>query len=146
MNASREPPLTVISTPRHEQLKRLPFVPAIKVRAASTLVFVSGIMGTPDDMLISQAPTPPGDIGIEAERIFARLRFILERAGSRLDHIVKITKYMTDLNQHDAVVAVMRKHLGDHLPASTTVEVSRLVLPGFGLEIDAVAVVADESA
>jgi enamine deaminase RidA (YjgF/YER057c/UK114 family) len=35
----------------------------------------------------------------------------------------------------------MRKHFGDHLPTSTTVEVRRLVPRGFGLEVDAIAAI-----
>jgi 2-iminobutanoate/2-iminopropanoate deaminase len=139
-------PFTVITTPRHERMKRLPFVPAIKVRAESTLVFVSGMMGTPEDMAAGGPPTPPEDIRTEAERIFTRMRAILELSGASMQQVVKITKYMTDLDQHDAVVAVMREHFGDHLPTSTTVEVRRLVLPGFRLEIDAVAAMGVDGA
>jgi len=146
MTTHPKPSFKVISTPRHEKLKHLPFVPAIEVRASSTLIFVSGIVGTPDEMPAGQPFTPPGDIRIEAQRIFVRLQSTLALAGARLHDVVKVTKYMTDLDQHDAVVAVMREHFGNHLPTSTTIEVRRLVPRGFGLEIEAVAAISGEGA
>jgi 2-iminobutanoate/2-iminopropanoate deaminase len=131
----------VIMTPRHEKLPHLPFVPAIRVSAGADLIFVSGVLGTPDRLPGSDDPSPPGDISVEAERVFTRIADVLARSGATLADVVKVTKYMLDLEQHPAVVAVMRKHFGNHLPASTTVEVSRLVPKGFGLEVEAIAAV-----
>ncbi len=138
---SSEKPFSIITTERHQRLKHLPFVPSIRVRAASDLIFVSGILGTSEDMQSPTGPIPPGDIAIEAERVFTRMAALLALSGATLGDVVRITKYMTDLNQHDAVVAVMRRHFGDHLPTSTTIEVRRLVPVGFGLEVDAIAAV-----
>ncbi len=58
--------------------------------------------------------------------------------------IVRITKYMTDLDEHVEVVSVMWKHFGNHLATSTTVEVNRLVPRGFCLDIDVIATVPTE--
>jgi 2-iminobutanoate/2-iminopropanoate deaminase len=131
------------TTPRHERIGTLPFVPAIRVRAGTDLVFVSGVLGSGEEMLPSGEPKPPGDIRIEAERVFTRIRDTLALAGADLSDVVRITKYMTDLDQHGAVVEVMRKHFGKHLPTSTTIEVRRLVPKGFGLEVDAIAAIPE---
>lgn len=139
MSTEVERSFEVIMTPRHERMPFLPFVPAIRTRS-SDLIFVSGMIGTPDDVA-KDGLTPPGDIRIEAERILSRLSATLTLAGSSLADVVRITKYMTDLEQHDAVVEVMRRFFVRGLPTSTTVEVRRLVPKGFGLEIDAVAAV-----
>jgi 2-aminomuconate deaminase len=124
-----------------ERTKGRPFVPAIRVRAGADLIFVSGVLGGGDQMLPNGEPVPPGDIRIEAERVFTRIKDTLALAGASLSDVVRITKYMTDLDQHGAVVEVMRKHFGPHLPTSTTIEVRRLVPKGLGLEVDAIAAV-----
>jgi 2-iminobutanoate/2-iminopropanoate deaminase len=132
------------TTPRHEAAGR-PFIPAIKVQAGADLVFVSGVLGAGEEMLPNGEPVPPGDIRIEAERVFTRIKATLAMAGADLSDVVRITKYMTDLEQHGAVVEVMRKHFGKHLPTSTTIEVRRLVPKGFGLEVDAIAAIPSKS-
>jgi enamine deaminase RidA (YjgF/YER057c/UK114 family) len=141
MAPTPEPVTEVIMTARHAQLPHLPFVPAIRVRAGADLIFVSGVLGTPEEMAPGQEPSPPTDIAVEAERIFTRMANVLALSGASLRDIVRVTKYMTDLDLHPAVVSVMRKHFGDHLPTSTTVEVRRLVPRGFRLEVDAIAAI-----
>ncbi|WP_428422787.1 RidA family protein [Methylibium sp.] len=130
------------TTEQHERLKFLPFVPAIRTRS-SDLVFVSGVIGVPDDY-DPAAPLVSVPIEIEAERVFARIRETLALAGADLGDVVRITKYMTDLDEHAGVVTVMRRFFGDHLPTSTTIEVKRLVPRGFRLEVDAIAAVGAE--
>ena len=130
------------TTELHERLKVLPFVPAIRTRS-SDLVFVSGVIGVPDDY-DPAAPVEAVPIEVEAERVFARIRDTLALAGADLGDVVRITKYMTDLDEHAGVVAVMRRYFGEHLPTSTTVEVRRLVPRGFRLEVDAIAAIPTE--
>ena len=125
----------------NERTKGRPFVPAIRVHAGTDLIFISGVLGGGDEMMPNGEPAPPGDIRIEAERVFTRIKDTLALAGGTLGDVVRISKYMTDLDQHGAVVEVMRKHFGAHLPTSTTVEVRRLVPKGLGLEVDAIAAV-----
>jgi 2-aminomuconate deaminase len=131
----------VFETFTTERTKGRPFVPAIRVRAGTDLIFVSGVLGGGDQMLPNGEPAPVGDIRLEAERVFTRIKDTLALAGASLSDIVRITKYMTDLDQHNAVVEVMRKHFGPHLPTSTTIEVRRLVPKGLNLEVDAIAAV-----
>jgi 2-iminobutanoate/2-iminopropanoate deaminase len=145
MAAEKRDAFETFTTERHERARR-PFVPAIKVRAGTDLVFVSGVLGAGEEMRPDGEPVPPGDIRIEAERVFSRIKATLALAGADMRDVVRITKYMTDLEQHGAVVEVMRKHFGDHLPTSTTIEVRRLVPRGFGLEVDAIAAIRARSA
>lgn len=127
------------TTEQHEKLKFLPFVPAIRTRS-SDLIFVSGVIGVPADYN-PQEPVASVPIEVEAERVFIQIRDTLALAGAGFGDVVRITKYMTDLNEHNGVVAVMRKYFGEHLPTSTTIEVKRLVPLGFRLEIDVIAAV-----
>jgi 2-iminobutanoate/2-iminopropanoate deaminase/2-aminomuconate deaminase len=128
----------------HPHPMPVPFVPGIKTPPGVQLVFVSGTTAFPWDHSHPHVPeefVPPEDIREQARRVFEKLRFVLEAAGASFRDVVRITKYLTNLDEHDAVVEVMREYFGDHLPTSTTVEVRRLVLPGYRLEIDLIAAV-----
>lgn len=51
---------------------------------------------------------------------------ILQSEGLSLDNIVKTTIFLADMEQFSIVNEEYSKHLGDHRPARSTVEVSRL--------------------
>ncbi len=135
----------VISTPEFEALKQqykglkvLPFVPAIR-QSGNQLVFISGIIGFPDDY--DPTHPNPGTITQQTEQIFKVLDRTLAASGLKMSNVVSIHKFLVHMEDHEAVVAVMEKHFPDHFPTSTTVEVNRLVPPGFGIEIEAIAAV-----
>src|SRR5690242_3323260 len=86
---SRTKVFETFTNDRHQRMG-LPFVPAIKVRAGTELVFVSGVLGTSAEMLPNGEPKPPGDIRIEAERVFTRIRDTLALTGADLGDVVKI--------------------------------------------------------
>jgi hypothetical protein len=66
-------------------------------------------------------------------------------AGGTLADIVFATRYLTDAREQDDLNRVWASYLGDHLPTTTTVEVSRLAThPNCKVEISAIAV-ADAS-
>jgi 2-iminobutanoate/2-iminopropanoate deaminase len=103
--------------------------------AAGGLVFVSGQLGL-----------KPGDSAIEGEtieeqteQVFANLRAILEQAGSGLDRLVKTTVFLQDLGDFQGMNSVYAKHVGEHPPARSTVEVAKLP-SGALVEIEAIAV------
>ena len=81
----------------------------------------------------------PGDFRHECRLTLENLRRTLERAGSGLDKVLKITAYITDMTQFAAFNKAYAKFFpGPHVPARTCVEVSRLPF-GFKVEIEAVA-------
>jgi enamine deaminase RidA (YjgF/YER057c/UK114 family) len=102
-------------------------------------IFVSGqVPLDPQGSLVGA-----GDMGQQAERIFEELRIALEAAGATLHDVVKTTFYTTDMSCYDQVVAVRNRYFDAiHPPASTNVEVRRLVQEKWLLEIEATAVVA----
>lgn len=134
----------------HPHPMPVPFVPGIKTPPGVQLVFASGTTAFPWDHShphVAEEFVAPEDIREQARRVFEKLRSVLEAAGATFRDVVRITKYLTNLDEHDAVIEVMREYFGDHLPTSTTVEVRRLVLPGYRLEIDLIAAVrADDGA
>ena len=55
-------------------------------------------------------------------------------------HVVKVTKYLTDMRDFDGLHRVMNGYMGDWRPASTTICVNSLSSPGARIEIDMIAV------
>jgi 2-iminobutanoate/2-iminopropanoate deaminase len=103
------------------------------VRAGS-LVFVSG-----------QIPLDPatgamidGDIAAQTHCVFANLRAILEAAGTSLDHVVRATVYLADMNDFAVVNEVYGSYFSSPAPARETVQAARLPRDA-RVEIDVIA-------
>lgn len=88
------------------------------------------------------AVVAPADAGAQAERIFEIIGGLLAANGASFDDVLHIRTFMTSLDDLPAYGAVRRRLFqGTPPPASTTVEVSRLFLPGAVLEVEVTAVV-----
>lgn len=97
-------------------------------------VFVSGQLGlTPDHGELVGAT-----ISEQTEQVFANLRAILEAAGSGLEHLVKTTIFLVDLDDFAGMNEVYRQHVGDRPPARSTIGIRQLP-PGALVEIEAIA-------
>jgi enamine deaminase RidA (YjgF/YER057c/UK114 family) len=68
----------------------------------------------------------------------------IEALGGRREDIVRTRIYVTDINLWEEVGKVHGELLGDLLPATTMIEVSRFVDPAAVLEVEADALVGDE--
>jgi len=87
----------------------------------------------------------PGDVAAQAERIFEIIGGILAAHDATFGDILHLRTFMTSLDDLPAYGAVRRKLFPANPatipPASTTVEVNRLFLPGAVLEVEATAAV-----
>jgi 2-iminobutanoate/2-iminopropanoate deaminase len=81
-----------------------------------------------------------GDVVEQTRQIFRNLKLILDGAGAAPSDVVKVTIFMRDVNRRPDINPVRKEFFGEHRPASTLVEVSRLVSDDLLLEIEAVAV------
>ncbi|WP_433292924.1 RidA family protein [Actinoplanes sp. CA-030573] len=82
----------------------------------------------------------PDDAGAQAGRIFEIVANVLAAHGATLGDVLHIRTFMTDLDDLPAYGAVRRRlFAASPPPASTTVQVSRLFLPGARLEVEVVA-------
>ena len=81
-----------------------------------------------------------GDIAVQTERVFDNLAAILRGAGCTMDDVVKASVFLADLGDFAEMNKVYAARFGDHRPARSTVEVSKLPA-GARVEIDFVAVV-----
>ena len=105
------------------------------VRARDT-VYVSGLVATDEHGEVVGV----GDVVAQARRVFHNLGLVLEAVGGRPADVAKVTVFMRDVDQRPAINPVRQAFFGDHRPASTLVEVSRLVRDDLLLEVEAVVV------
>lgn len=108
------------------------YTPAIVV---GDLVFTSGQIGI--DSKTGQLPE-----GFEAqfEQVFRNLTAVLEASGSSVDHMVKATVFLADMNDYSKMNELYRAKFKGDPPARTTVQVAALPRAA-RIEIEAVAVV-----
>ncbi|MFQ5756822.1 MAG: RidA family protein, partial [Acidiferrobacterales bacterium] len=84
-----------------------------------------------------------GDPAAQAENAMSCVKKLLEDAGSRLDHICKITIYITDRSHRGPVYRVIGKWLKSMYPCSTGLIVNGLARPDMLMEIDVEAVIPE---
>jgi reactive intermediate/imine deaminase len=103
---------------------------------AGDLLFVSGCV--PVD---AAGRLVPGDVVAQTRQVFENVGLVLAAAGTSFRDVVKVTVFLTDIDDRPAVNTVRREVFGDTRPASTLVEVSRLAVPGARIEVEAIAVI-----
>jgi len=101
---------------------------------ANGFVFLSGqIPLDPNTQLVVE-----GDVAAQTERVLENLKGVVEAAGSSLQHVVKTTVFLSDMNDFAAMNEVYSRYFTAHKPARSTVEVSRLP-KDVRVEIDLIA-------
>lgn len=106
--------------------------------AAGRMVFASGqVARGVDGQLVGR-----GDIRAQTRKTLQNLQAVLAEGGAAMDDVVKVTVFVTNLAEHfSAIHEVRSEFFKPDYPASTLVEVSRLVDPDMLIEIEAIAVV-----
>ncbi len=105
---------------------------------AGDLLFVSGFVPVDGDGRLVGGD----DVVAQTRQVFANLAAVLAAAGATFADVVKVTVYVTDIEDRARINPVRQDIFGDTRPASTLVEVSALTTPGAKVEIDAVALLA----
>jgi enamine deaminase RidA (YjgF/YER057c/UK114 family) len=103
---------------------------------AGNLIFVSGTTASGPDGQALHA----GEPGPQARVILERIEAALVKLGASLKDVVETRIYVCDMQQWEAVGRVHGAIFGCIRPASTLIEVSRLIAPGIVVEISATAV------
>jgi 2-iminobutanoate/2-iminopropanoate deaminase len=73
----------------------------------------------------------------ETNQVLDNLEAICQEAGGTLDHILKLTIYLTDLSKFDVVNSIMASRFSEPFPARATLEISKLPKE-VSIEIDAI--------
>lgn len=107
---------------------------------AGNTVYLRGQIGQDLD---TRESVGVGDVAAQTERAMANIAMLLEESGSKLEDIVKIVVYLTDVRYRDPVYQVMGRWLKGVFPVSTGVVVTALARPEWVVEIDATAVIPE---
>ncbi len=102
-------------------------------------VWVAGTTATGADGRV----VAPGDAAAQARQVLENVRAALERAGARLEHVVRTRIFVRNVGDWEAIGRVHGEYFGAIRPASTMVEVSGLVDPEMLVEIEVDAYVTD---
>ncbi len=111
------------------------------VVARGTMVFVRGQVGQDLDTAVNVAI---GDPAGQTDQAMRNIKTLLEEAGSRLEHICKITIYLTDPRYRETVYRTVGRWLKGVFPVSTGVVISALARPEWLVEIDVTAVIPED--
>ncbi len=84
-----------------------------------------------------------GDMYEQSRQCIRVISKALETAGCTLKDVVRTRTYVTDIDQWEAVARAHSDVFGAAPPATTLVEVTRLIDPDMLVEIEADAVIAD---
>lgn len=83
-----------------------------------------------------------GDIAKQSEQVFINIRNILLSLGGTMDHVAKISVFMTDISQFGQFREVRGLFVNaQNPPASTLVQVCKLAHGDFLLEVEAMAII-----
>jgi enamine deaminase RidA (YjgF/YER057c/UK114 family) len=109
----------------------------VKVTGAQTVLFLAGQVAYDKDGGVLHR----GDFRGQAREAFRAIKALVEAGGGRMDSIVKINTYVTDIRYRADLVPVREEYFGKKGPASTLVQVSALAHPDWLIEVEAIAVV-----
>ena len=98
-------------------------------------VFVAGMIARDGDKVLG------GDSMYEqAKVIFGKIKHLVEAAGGRMDDIVKVQIFVTDIKRREEVWKARREAFTGDFPVSTLVEVRALAAPEILVEVEAIAI------
>jgi len=103
---------------------------------ADRLVFVSGCVASDEH----GRTVGGGDVVAQARQVHENLEKCLAAAGATFADVCKVTVFLKNVGDREKVNTVRQEYFGASRPASTLVEISRLVRDDLLLEIECVAV------
>ena len=104
---------------------------------AGNLVYVSGIVAVDGDGNLVGGD----DVVAQTRQVFENMRAVLAAAGCGFADVVKVTVFLTNIDDRPLLNPVRQEVFGETRPASTLVEVPRLAVDGAKVEIECVALV-----
>jgi enamine deaminase RidA (YjgF/YER057c/UK114 family) len=108
---------------------------------AGNTVYVRGQIG---QNLDSSETVGIGDVGAQTEQAMANIDMLLKEAGSKMEHLVKLTVYIVDPRYREVVYSAIGRWTRGVHPISTGLVVSALARPEWLVEVDAIAVIPAE--
>ena len=103
---------------------------------AGDLIFVTGTAPVDENGGVFAA----GDAYAQARRCFEIIERAVQGLGAEMRHVVRTRMFVTDIRRWEEFGRAHREFFGDHPPATTMVQVSRLIDPEMLIEVEADAV------
>jgi 2-iminobutanoate/2-iminopropanoate deaminase len=97
------------------------------------LLFVSGVAP-----LDTAGRVTSDDVVVQAQQVFANLEKVLKAAGAQFSDVLKVTVFLTNVDDRSKINVVRQKYFGSARPASTLIGVNQLAVPGMKIEVEAV--------
>ena len=114
-----------------EHTKGLPFSEAVCV---GNMLYLSGKIGIDSSMKLVS-----GGIIPETRQVMENIKATLERYGSSLDHVIKVTVMLADISEWAEMNKVYVSYFAKHLPARSALGANGLAM-GARVEIECIAV------
>lgn len=86
----------------------------------------------------------PNDPYLQAKRCIEIIAAALEETGAGLEHVVRTRMFVTDISRWEEIAKAHQEAFAEITPATSMVEVSRLIGDGMLVEIEADAIVSDQ--
>jgi reactive intermediate/imine deaminase len=128
MNSQTKPEVEYLTA---ERMKGLPFSEAVRVGA---MLYLSGQIGVDGSRKLVA-----GGITAETRQAMENMKAALERYGSSLDHVIKVTVMLADMSEWAEMNGVYVGYFSKHLPARSSLGANGLAL-GARVEIECVAI------
>jgi 2-iminobutanoate/2-iminopropanoate deaminase len=106
---------------------------------AGRLVFVSGCVATDGQGRVVGG----SDVVAQTRQVHENIKRCLAAAGATFADVCKVTVFLRNIADREKVNTVRKEYFGAHRPASTLVEISRLVRDDYLIEIEATAVIPE---
>ena len=79
----------------------------------------------------------------QTHKVMQNIQQLIEECGGKMEHLVKVVVYITDVRHREAVYRTMGEYIKGVHPVSTGLVVSALARPNWLVEIDGTAVIPD---
>src|SRR5215470_15505667 len=109
----------------------------VEVNGPHRIIFIAGQTGVDSSGKAVQG------FRAQAMQVFENIKTALSSVGGSMDNVVRLTTYMTDLEQNAEVYREVRASFFSNkstLPASTLLQITRLANPSYLIEVDATAI------
>jgi 2-iminobutanoate/2-iminopropanoate deaminase len=111
------------------------YAQAVEVEGGRTLFIAGQVSIDAEGRLVGA-----GDIRAQTRQVFRNIKAIVEEAGGDMGDIVKLTTFLTSMDDYTGFVEVRSEFIPAPYPAATLVEVASLVRPEWLVEVEAIAV------